>query len=43
MLSSESEAEICVYPDGNKVGVFGNDLRKFLDADAELDYFAGEE
>jgi uncharacterized cupin superfamily protein len=43
MLSSESEAEICVYPDGNKVGVFGKDLRKFLDAGAELDYYAGEE
>ena len=43
MLSCESPAEICVYPDGNKVGVFGTDLRTILDASAELDYYAGEE
>ena len=43
MLSAESEAEIAFYPDSGKVGVFGEDLRKILRADAEVDYFEGEE
>jgi len=43
MLSCEHEAEIAFYPDSGKIGVFGKDLRKFLPADAELDYFEGEE
>jgi uncharacterized cupin superfamily protein len=43
MLSSESEAEICFYPDSGKVGVFGEGLRKLLREDAEVDYFEGED
>jgi uncharacterized cupin superfamily protein len=43
MLSSDSEAEIAFYPDSGKVGVFGEGLRKLLRADAEVDYFDGEE
>ncbi len=43
MLSSDADAEICFYPDSGKAGLFGPELRKILDADAELDYFAGEE
>lgn len=43
MLSSEADAEICFYPDGGKVGLFGDGFRKILDESAELDYFAGEE
>ena len=43
MLSSEADAEMCFYPDSGKVGLFGKDLRKILDQNAELDYFAGED
>lgn len=43
MLSSESEAEVCLYPDSGKIGVFGEGLRKLLRQDAEVDYFDGEE
>jgi uncharacterized cupin superfamily protein len=43
MLSAHSPAEIAVYPDSGKIGIFGPDLRKFLRADAEVDYFEGEE
>jgi uncharacterized cupin superfamily protein len=43
MLSSGTGAEICFYPDSGKVGMFGPELRKILNADAELDYFDGEE
>jgi uncharacterized cupin superfamily protein len=45
MLSSdrESAGEIAFYPDSGKVGIFGEDLRKILDENAELDYFEGEE
>jgi uncharacterized cupin superfamily protein len=35
--------EVAFYPDSGKVGVFGPGLRKILRADAELDYFEGEE
>jgi uncharacterized cupin superfamily protein len=43
MLSSEAAAEICFYPDSGKVGLFGDDLRKIIGSEPELDYFAGEE
>ena len=43
MLSCDAEAEFCFYPDSGKVGLFGQGVRKFLDANAELDYFAGED
>ncbi len=43
MLSANSDAEIAFYPDSGKVGVFGPDLRKLLRADAEVDYFEGED
>jgi uncharacterized cupin superfamily protein len=45
MLSSDRDGhgEICFYPDGGKVGVFGEGLRKILDESAELDYFHNEE
>jgi uncharacterized cupin superfamily protein len=45
MLSSDRDgsAEIAFYPDGGKVGLFGEDFRKILREDAEIDYFEGEE
>jgi uncharacterized cupin superfamily protein len=43
MLSAEHNGEVAVYPDSDKVGIFGRDLRKFLRGDAEVDYFDGEE
>jgi uncharacterized cupin superfamily protein len=45
LLSSDRDghAEIAFYPDSGKVGIFGEDLRKILRADAEIDYFDGEE
>jgi len=43
MLSAESKAEIAFYPDSGKVGIFGPDMRKLLDVNAELDYYDGEE
>lgn len=45
LLSSDMDtaAEVAFYPDSGKVGVFGPGLRKILRADAELDYFEGEE
>ena len=43
MLSAESKAEIAFYPDSGKVGIYGPDMRKLLDENAELDYFDGEE
>jgi uncharacterized cupin superfamily protein len=43
MVSCESEADICFYPDSGKVGVFGKGLRKILREDAEVDYFEGED
>jgi uncharacterized cupin superfamily protein len=44
LLSAEAEAkaDMCFYPDSGKVGLFGEDLVKILDLNAELDYFAGE-
>jgi len=44
LLSSDSESagEIAFYPDSGKVGIFGEGLRKILDANAEVDYFEGE-
>lgn len=43
MLSSVAEVEVAEYPDSGKIGIWGRDLRKILRADAELDYFHGEE
>jgi uncharacterized cupin superfamily protein len=43
MLSSDAEAEVVEYPDSAKVGIWGNDIRKILRGDAEVDYFEGEE
>jgi len=43
MFSSESDAEMIVYPDSGKVGLYGEDLLTILDQSAELDYFHGEE
>ena len=43
MLSSEGDAEMYVYPDSGKIGVFGEDLQKILDLNAELDYLHGEQ
>ena len=45
MLSSDEDipGEICVYPDSGKVGAFGSGLRMLLRADAEVDYFEGED
>lgn len=43
MLSSDAGVEVVEYPDSGKIGVWGRDLRKILNADAELDYFHGEE
>jgi uncharacterized cupin superfamily protein len=43
MLSADSRAEIAFYPDSGKVGLFGEEFRKILRADAEIDYFEGED
>jgi uncharacterized cupin superfamily protein len=43
MLSSDAEVEVAEYPDSGKIGIWGRDMRKILRADAELDYFHGEE
>jgi uncharacterized cupin superfamily protein len=45
LLSSDRDgpAEIAFYPDSGKVGLFGDDFRKFLREEAEIDYFEGEE
>jgi uncharacterized cupin superfamily protein len=45
LLSSdrESAGEIAFYPDSGKVGIFGDNLRKLLREDAEIDYFEGED
>jgi uncharacterized cupin superfamily protein len=45
LLSSDKDtaAEVAFYPDSGKVGIFGAGIRKLLSADAEVDYFAGEE
>jgi hypothetical protein len=45
LLSSDRDghAEIAFYPDSGKVGIFGEDFRKILREDAEIDYFEGEE
>jgi uncharacterized cupin superfamily protein len=46
-LSSQSQTEVCEYPDSNKVGVWastanGTGLRKMFKADAVVDYYDGE-
>ena len=45
ILSSDRDgvAEVAVYPDSGKIGIFGKDVRKFLREDADIDYFEGEE
>jgi uncharacterized cupin superfamily protein len=45
MLSSDRDgpAEIAFYPDSGKIGLFGEDFRKMLREDAEIDYFEGED
>jgi uncharacterized cupin superfamily protein len=45
LLSSdrESAGEIAFYPDSGKVGIFGESFDKYLDENAELDYFQGED
>jgi uncharacterized cupin superfamily protein len=45
LLSSdrESAGEIAFYPDSGKVGIFGERFDKYLDENAELDYFRGED
>jgi hypothetical protein len=35
-------AEICEYPDSNKIGAFGGGLRHMTRADDGVDYWAGE-
>ena len=46
-LSTQSETEVCEYPDSNKVGIWssapGNPgLRKMFMGDATVDYYEGE-
>ncbi len=49
MLSTESELEVCVYPDSGKVGAYGkgfgdgDPLRLIVREDAGVDYFDGED
>jgi uncharacterized cupin superfamily protein len=45
MLSSDQDTpgEIAFYPDSGKVGLWGGGIGKFLDENAELDYFHGED
>ena len=45
ILSSDRDgrADIAFYPDGGKVGLYGEEFQKILREDAEIDYFEGEE
>jgi len=43
IFSSPSDYEIAEYPDSGKIGLFAPNLRRFLRADADVDYFEGEE
>jgi uncharacterized cupin superfamily protein len=46
-LSTKERAEVCEYPDSNKIGVIVGDygdwaVRKMFKADSDVDYFEGE-
>jgi hypothetical protein len=43
ILSSSADVEIAVYPDSEKIGVFGEGLRALFKQGSEVDYFEGEE
>ena len=42
-ISTSMPAEVCEYPDSNKVGAFGHGMKPHMtQADAPVDYWAGE-
>lgn len=42
-FSSNSDAEVCEYPDSGKVGAYGDNLNFLAPASAEVDYWDGED
>lgn len=42
MLSTMADYEISQYPDSDKIGIRGKDLRLIVRADSGVDYFEGE-
>ena len=37
-----NDLEVAVYPDSNKIGVWGKNIRKIFKADQAVDYYEGE-
>jgi uncharacterized cupin superfamily protein len=43
MLSNLAAIEMCAYPDSDKIGAWGGDLKLMNRASANVDYWDGEE
>lgn len=41
-ISNTCDPDVCVYPDSNKVGVFGTGLRELYPRQHQVDYWEGE-
>jgi len=41
-ISTMMPAEVCEYPDSNKVGAFGRGFRHMTSAESHVDYWSGE-
>lgn len=41
-FDTSNDIDVAVYPDSNKIGVWGKDVNKVFLADTDVDYFAGE-
>lgn len=41
-ISTQSDTEVCVYPDSDKVGVFAPGLRELYPRQRQVDYWEGE-
>jgi uncharacterized cupin superfamily protein len=41
-VSTHMPAEVCEYPDSNKIGAFGPGMRHMTPAGAHVDYWTGE-
>ncbi len=37
-----NDLEVAVYPDSNKIGIWGKNIRKIFKADQDVDYYEGE-
>src|SRR3954451_7389632 len=42
LVSANREADVCVYPDSGKVGVFSPSMRSLFSSESEVDYYVGE-